>query len=130
MLTTHTGRSTMKQYLPLKPVKRGFKDWVRADAGTGYFSAFDVYIGRPSDGTITEVGLGERVILQLSQSLRGGNYQIFSNNYFTTCHILDTLQSCNIMAVERLESIEEVSLSPSNTPHYSEGNTSSVNVVI
>ena len=27
----------MKQYIPLKPTKRGFKVWVRADPVTGYF---------------------------------------------------------------------------------------------
>ena len=53
----------MKQYLPKKPVKRGFKVWVRADAVTGFFCDFDVYVGKPSDGTVTEVGLGERVVL-------------------------------------------------------------------
>ena len=30
------GRSSMKQYIPKKPIKRGFKAWVRADAVTGY----------------------------------------------------------------------------------------------
>ena len=40
------GRSTMKQYLPKKPVKRGFKMWVRADAVSGYVSEFDVYTGK------------------------------------------------------------------------------------
>ena len=88
-----TGRSSMKQYMPMKPVKRSFKVWVRADAVNGYFCTFEVYIGRPSDGTTTEVGLGERVVLQLSESLRGGNYQLYSDNYFTTCHLLDTLHT-------------------------------------
>ena len=88
-----TGRSTMKQYMPMKPVKRGFKVWVRADAVNGYFCTFDVYVGRPSDGATTEVGLGERIVLQLSESLRGGNYQLYSDNYFTTCHLLDTLHT-------------------------------------
>ena len=83
----------MKQYLPMKPTKRGFKVWVRADAVTGYFCEFEVYVGRPSDGTTSEVGLGERVVLQLTECLRGGNYQIFCDNYFTTCHLLDTLLS-------------------------------------
>ena len=36
----------MKQYLPKKPVKRGFKVWVRADAVSGYVSEFDVYTGK------------------------------------------------------------------------------------
>ena len=31
-MTAFKGRSSMKQYLPKKPVKRGFKVWVRADA--------------------------------------------------------------------------------------------------
>ena len=53
----------MKQYMPMKPVKWGFKVWVRADAVTGYFCDCDVYIGKPSDGCTTETGLGERVVL-------------------------------------------------------------------
>ena len=42
------GMSIMKQYLPNKPVKRGFKVWVRADAVSGYVSEFDVYTGKVS----------------------------------------------------------------------------------
>jgi len=30
------GRSTIKQYMSMKPVKRGFKVWVRTDSETGY----------------------------------------------------------------------------------------------
>ena len=40
------GRSSMKQYLPKKLVKRGFKVWVRANAVTGYLCEFDVYTGK------------------------------------------------------------------------------------
>ena len=36
----------MKQYMPLKPVKRGFKVWVREDAITGYFCDLEVYVGK------------------------------------------------------------------------------------
>ena len=36
------GRSSMKRYLPLKPVKRGFKVWVLADAHSGYVSQLEV----------------------------------------------------------------------------------------
>ena len=81
----------MKQYMPKKPVKRGFKVWVRADSVTGYFCYFSVYIGKPSDGTTTEVGLGERVVLQLSEHLRRNNYQLYCDNFFITCNVLDTL---------------------------------------
>ena len=40
----------MKQYLPMKPVKRGFKVWVRADSVNGYFCDFNVYTGRSESG--------------------------------------------------------------------------------
>ena len=88
---THTGRSSMKQFIPQKPVKRGFKARVRANALTGYLCDIDVYMGKPSDGAMTETGLGERVVLQLSECQRGGNYQLFRDNYFTTCHLLNEL---------------------------------------
>ena len=88
----------MKQFMPMKPVKRGFKVWVRADAVTGYFCDLDVYVGKPSDGTTTEVGLGERVVLQLSECLRGHYYQLFCDNYFITCNLLDTLLTQGLYA--------------------------------
>ena len=85
------GRLSMKQYMPNKLVKRGFKVWVRADAVTGYFCDIEVYVGKPSDGTTSESGLGDRVVLQLSECLRGSNYQLFCDNYFITCYLLDKL---------------------------------------
>ena len=38
-------RSSLKQYNPMKPIKRGYKLWVRTDMD-GYISKFDVYQGR------------------------------------------------------------------------------------
>ena len=37
------GRSSMKQYMPMKPTKRGFKVWVRSDAKNGYMCQMDFY---------------------------------------------------------------------------------------
>ena len=54
----------MKQYVPKKPIRRGFKVWVVADSENGYFLDMDVYVGRPSDGVRIEHGLGARVILR------------------------------------------------------------------
>lgn len=65
----NAGRSAMKQYLPLKPTKRGFKMWVVADSTNGYFMDMQVYTGR--EGTVTEYGLGERVVLELTEQYRG-----------------------------------------------------------
>ena len=54
------GRSSMKQYLPKKPVKRGFKVWMRADAVNGYVCDFSVYTGKT--GNKTETNLGGNVV--------------------------------------------------------------------
>ena len=43
------GRSSLTQYMPLKPTKQGIKIWMRADANTGYVSAFNVYTGKKGD---------------------------------------------------------------------------------
>ena len=40
----------------MKPVKRGFKVWVRADSHNGYVFEFQCYTGKKGD--TTEVGLG------------------------------------------------------------------------
>ena len=39
------GRSSLKQYIPNKPIKRGIKVWVRVDAVNGYVCQFEVYVG-------------------------------------------------------------------------------------
>jgi hypothetical protein len=60
------GRSTLKQYLPLKPVKRGIKVWVLADAHNGYISNLEVYKGK--DGSKGEA-LGPNVVKKLCQNI-------------------------------------------------------------
>jgi len=47
-MVAFTGRSTMKQFMPLKPIKRGFKVWAMADSSNGYLINFDVYTGEKS----------------------------------------------------------------------------------
>ncbi|GBP91012.1 PiggyBac transposable element-derived protein 4 [Eumeta japonica] len=40
------GRSSLKQYMPKKPIKRGFKVWARCDAKSGYLYQFEIYTGK------------------------------------------------------------------------------------
>lgn len=39
-------RSTLKQYMPLKPIKRGYKVWYLADSHRGYIIKFEIYSGK------------------------------------------------------------------------------------
>jgi len=61
------GRSALKQYMPLKPIKRGYKVWCIADAKTGYVLKFEIYTGKQADADATpgDYCLGERVVLNL-----------------------------------------------------------------
>ena len=61
--------------MPMKPVKRGIKIWVLADATNGYISAMQVYTGK-KDGGVTEPGLGYRVVTDLVRDLQGKKYHI------------------------------------------------------
>ncbi|KAJ6647307.1 PiggyBac transposable element-derived protein 4 [Pseudolycoriella hygida] len=62
------GRCVLKQYMPMKPIKRGYKVWCLADAVTGFILAFIVYTGK--EKIITESTLGERVVMTFAQKLR------------------------------------------------------------
>ena len=77
----------MKQYLPLKPVKRGFKVWAMSDAINGYMCDFNVYTGATGG---REVALGEKVVLTLSNSM-GRHHQLFFANYFASMNLLSML---------------------------------------
>ena len=63
------GRSSLKQYLPKKPVRRGIKVWVLADSITGYASALEVYKGKAGNGK-AETGLGAAVVKRLCQDIK------------------------------------------------------------
>ena len=80
--------SSLKQYMPAKPVKRGIKVWCRADAHNGYLCQFEVYTGR-SEGV--QDSLGKRVVLGLSQKLEGLRYHLYFDNFFTSVSLLSSL---------------------------------------
>ena len=82
------GRSTMKQYMSQKPIKRGYKVWMRSDMN-GYVCEFQMYIGKIAN--VAEKNLGERVIKDLSQTLKNKNYHIYFDNYFTSNDLMITL---------------------------------------
>lgn len=68
------GRSTMKQYMPLKPIKRGYKVWCRCDSTTGYLYEFDIYAGK--SGIAKEEGFGSKVVKKLCLPLMTEDYTI------------------------------------------------------
>ncbi len=88
------GRSSLKQYLPKKPIKRGIKVWVLADSSNGYFSRLEVYTGKKGDRV--EEGLGARVVKDLTSDFIGRWNVVFFDNFFTSKRLLCDLESTGI----------------------------------
>ena len=83
------GRSSMKQYNPMKPVKRGFKIWTRADSHNGYVCEFECYTGRKEG--VVEKGLGGSVVTRLTRDLVGKAYHIYMDNFFSSVPLYQNL---------------------------------------
>lgn len=80
------GRSALKQYLPLKPIKRGIKIWERCDSKSGYVYDFNTYAGKEllaSDGT-----LGERVVNKLLSTLHHNQVLVAMDRFFTSVRLM------------------------------------------
>ena len=75
-------RFGFKQYVPMKPTKRGIKVWVRADLHNGYIGDFQVYTGRQSNNPV--VNLGGRVVLDLMRPLINLGHHVYTNSFFFT----------------------------------------------
>jgi len=89
------GRSSFRQYMPMKPIKRGYKVWVRSDAKTGYMYQFQIYTSKDDDdGT----GLALRVVKQLTSSLNNTNTHVAFDNFFASIKLLEELHVNKIFA--------------------------------
>ena len=77
-MIAYKGRPSLKQYLPLKPIKRGIKAWVCADSVSGYMCDFNIYEGKDD---IQGKGLGYKVVTSLCEELYDKNYWFFFDNF-------------------------------------------------
>ena len=81
------GRSSLKQYMPQKPIKRGIKVWVLADRTNGFFSRLT---GKKEHA---EHGLGARVVKDLSCDFEGKWHHLYFDIFFTSKRLLCDLES-------------------------------------
>lgn len=97
------GRSALKQYIPNKPIKRGFKVWAIACAVTGFLINFDIYEGKDTLRQKEET-LGEYVVLGLSQAFESLGYCLFFDRFFTNFFLLKKLLSKNLFGCGTMQS--------------------------
>ncbi|CAG4958809.1 unnamed protein product [Colias eurytheme] len=105
------GRSSLKQYMPLKPIKRGNKVRTRADSETGYVFEFEVYTGKRDDQS-TEFGLGANVVKSLTQKLidEGFRGHVTFDNFFASYEILQYLFNNGIYATATVSNRSDLPL--------------------
>lgn len=96
------GRSSVKQYMPMKPIKRGVKVWTRADSINGYVCELQIYLGKV--GNTAEKQLGARVVKDLTRALVGKYYTIYCDNFFTSAKLFEDLYSDGVYACGTLRS--------------------------
>ena len=89
------GRSTMKQYMPMKPIKRGIKAWVLADSENGLFWRIQIYVGRQEN---REIGLGAHVVQSLMKGLEKKYHRVYFDNFFTSAQLLENLEKSGVYA--------------------------------
>ncbi|GBN19516.1 PiggyBac transposable element-derived protein 3 [Araneus ventricosus] len=96
------GRSTLKQYNPKKPIKRGYKLWCRSDM-SGYMYEFEVYQGK-DDSEFKRIGLLGSVVQKLTKSLVNKNHIIMMDNFFSSVELYEYLKSVGIYACGTVQS--------------------------
>ncbi|XP_016519048.1 piggyBac transposable element-derived protein 3-like [Poecilia formosa] len=86
------GKNRLKQYLPGKPKKWGYKIFILAGSD-GVPHNFEVYKGKavqPVD--LQDIGVSGNIVLRLSQRVPTPlNYKIFFDNWFTSVSLIKTL---------------------------------------
>jgi len=86
------GRSVLKQYLPLQPIKRGVKVWQRFDAQAGYIFDLNIYAGKTENDEFSEGTLEERVVTKLCSTIKISDVVLSFDRFllvstlFTLCH--------------------------------------------
>lgn len=97
-LIKYSGRCNFIQYNKNKPVKRGIKLWIRADAKRAYCQQFKIYLGKGSEPT-SKNGVYFDVVWDLVKAIQGKNHFIYFDNLYSSIPLLRFLYSKHFYAV-------------------------------
>lgn len=81
--------------MPKKPIKRGYKVWIKCEEN-GYASQFEIYTGK--NRSAYTKNLGESIAMSLSKPLYGRNHRLFMDNFFTSYNLFKFLGTQNVFA--------------------------------
>uniref|UniRef100_A0A667X1E5 PiggyBac transposable element-derived protein domain-containing protein n=1 Tax=Myripristis murdjan TaxID=586833 RepID=A0A667X1E5_9TELE len=94
------GRSSLKQYIPKKPHKWGYKIFVLCDT-KGLVHSFDIFTGKsdPVPGE-PDIGASGNMVLKLAQVIHGAvNHLLYFDNWFSSLDLFAALANKGIPAL-------------------------------
>ena len=97
------GRNPLKQYMPMKPVKRGSKLWCMGCSCCAYLWDFQIYTGKEKNSV--EKNLSSRVVCDLCHpALDNRGHVVYIDNFFTSLALCKKLETFGIYTVGTLRS--------------------------
>ena len=100
------GASSMKQYVPKKPHKWGYKTFILADS-TGVVYDFFPYTGKidsVNNPEVPDLGPSSNSVLQLVECIPyGQNFKLHCDNSFTSLKLIDHLASRQIWVCDTIQ---------------------------
>lgn len=103
-MVKYKGRFFARQYMPNKPVKRGFKIFMRCDED-GYCYDYWPYMGKHD--FFHGKSLGERVVKHLCRPLKYKGHHVFFDRFFTSISLVRTLLQNGIFSCGTIKSDSE-----------------------
>ena len=80
------GRHSMKVYIKDKPTKWGFKVFSLCDSLSSYNWTFEIYTGQ-QPAHVSAAGITHDLVMRLFDKLRNQGYSLYTDNYYTS-HVL------------------------------------------
>lgn len=94
-IAAYKGHSTIKQYLPMKPHKFGYKVWVLAS--DSYLLRFQLYEGADADNT--QHNKTHNLILDFMKDYHNRSHILYIDNFFTSPTLVKELATYKIAVV-------------------------------
>ena len=92
------GRTSLKQYNPMKPIRREYKLWCVADSD-GYVYKFEVYAGKIfRKRSLLKILVYRQCCYQLIDWLQGKDHKVILDIFFSSVPLLKELKRKTILA--------------------------------
>jgi len=99
-MISFSGRSSIKVFMPLKPIKIGLKAYVLCESSTGFVLNWDLHTGEIKDD---DYGVTYKIVMKLTESYEGEGYVVFMDRFYTSLQLFTDLKMFNIGAVGTIQ---------------------------